>query len=259
MKDTEIFYFDVDGTLLDNHSHKIPQSTVYALNKLKEKGYQIALCTGRTVVGCEDVSILDMFDWDGYVLANGAEVFGKGMQPIRSLTFDPAWIEAFIDAHPGPILLEGDTLQLIHEPSEHFLKSLAHFGVERMDVSTYNNEKVYNIMSYGFDAMLDEDKARLLKGMNVVLDQMGNREIMPLGAGKDQGVKVLNDHLGVSRFTGFGDGHNDVTFLESATHSFAMGNGCDEVKEVATYITDRVDEDGIYNALVQHGIIEEKL
>ena len=35
----------------------------------------------------------------------------------------------------------------------------------------------------------------------------------------------------------------------------AMGNAQDEAKAVADYITDRIDEDGIRNALVHFGLI----
>ncbi len=36
-----------------------------------------------------------------------------------------------------------------------------------------------------------------------------------------------------------------------------MGNGGTEIKEAADYITDDVNEDGLYNAFVHLGLIEE--
>ena len=35
----------------------------------------------------------------------------------------------------------------------------------------------------------------------------------------------------------------------------AMGNACRAAKEAAQYITDEVDDDGIYNALVHFGVL----
>ena len=40
-------FFDIDGTLLDNHA-VIPQSTKVAIKKLKENGYLSFICSGRT-------------------------------------------------------------------------------------------------------------------------------------------------------------------------------------------------------------------
>ena len=46
----------------------------------------------------------------------------------------------------------------------------------------------------------------------------------------------------------FVDGNNDLTMFQIATIRIAMGNACDELKNIATYITSRSDEDGIEKA-----------
>ena len=43
----------------------------------------------------------------------------------------------------------------------------------------------------------------------------------------------------------FGDGINDVEMLQLVQHGIAMGNAIDELKKVASEITDTVDHDGI--------------
>ena len=53
----------------------------------------------------------------------------------------------------------------------------------------------------------------------------------------------------------FGDGGNDITMIEHAAIGVAMGNANKEVKEIADYITDDVDNNGIYNALKHFNII----
>ena len=45
--------------------------------------------------------------------------------------------------------------------------------------------------------------------------------------------------------------------LKTTGIGVAMGNAIDSVKVVADYITDRIDEDGIYNALVHFGVIDD--
>ena len=52
-----------------------------------------------------------------------------------------------------------------------------------------------------------------------------------------------------------GDGGNDIAMLEHAGVGVVMGNASDEVKAVADYVTDSVDEDGVYNALKHFGLI----
>ena len=45
-----------------------------------------------------------------------------------------------------------------------------------------------------------------------------------------------------------GDSENDLPMLEYADISVAMGNGVKEVKEKADYVTDKIDNDGLYKA-----------
>ena len=53
----------------------------------------------------------------------------------------------------------------------------------------------------------------------------------------------------------FGDGGNDLSMLKHVHIGVAMGNAKDYVKDVADYVTDSVDEDGIYNALKHFNIL----
>ena len=46
-----------------------------------------------------------------------------------------------------------------------------------------------------------------------------------------------------------GDGGNDIPIIERAYIGVAMGNANDSLKAVADYVTDAVDENGVYNAL----------
>ena len=53
----------------------------------------------------------------------------------------------------------------------------------------------------------------------------------------------------------FGDAAVDIAMFEVCDESVAMGNGSIEVKEKATYVTDDVNADGLYNAFKHFGII----
>ena len=47
----------------------------------------------------------------------------------------------------------------------------------------------------------------------------------------------------------FGDGKNDISMLKSVKTGIAMGNAVDELKEIATFVTENVLDDGIFKAL----------
>ena len=78
---------------------------------------------------------------------------------------------------------------------------------------------------------------------------------------KDIGIQEILQYynLDVSQIMAFGDGDNDVKMLEIAGIAVAMGNGNENVKAVADYVTDDIDQDGIANALYHYGIFHETL
>ena len=85
--------------------------------------------------------------------------------------------------------------------------------------------------------------------------------LAPKGITKKYAIEVLLKHLGASRedTISFGDAKIDLSMFELCAKidlsmfelcafNVAMGNGGPEIKEAADYITDSVDDDGLYNA-----------
>ena len=55
----------------------------------------------------------------------------------------------------------------------------------------------------------------------------------------------------------FGDGGNDISMLKSVKIGVAMGNAGDNVKEIADFITEDVDNHGVEAALRHFGLLDE--
>lgn len=89
----ELFCFDVDGTLRETGGeHRVPQSTIQALRLLKEKGHKIIVSTGRGYDSLCRTQILDIADFDGYVVNNGQlvldgkrNVIEKHVMPVKTV------------------------------------------------------------------------------------------------------------------------------------------------------------------------------
>ena len=83
-------------------------------------------------------------------------------------------------------------------------------------------------------------------------------DIIPIDGGKSVGIKKYIDTLGIdiSETMAFGDAENDIDMLQTVGIGVAMGNGKPEVKEIADYVTDDIDEDGIEKALIHFGLID---
>ena len=82
-------------------------------------------------------------------------------------------------------------------------------------------------------------------------------DVIAGGVDKSVGIdKVLAyEGLSLDEAMAFGDGGNDMAMLSHVPCGIAMGNACEELKEVAAYVTASVDEDGVARALRHFGLI----
>ena len=53
----------------------------------------------------------------------------------------------------------------------------------------------------------------------------------------------------------FGDSENDMAMLEAVPNSIAMGNAQESIKNTCAYVTEDVENHGIYKAMKHFGLI----
>ena len=83
----KMIFFDIDGTLLDEDTRTVPESTVRSLRQAKENGHQIFVCTGR----CRNIWPLEVMEigFDGVVGGCGTNIFYRGEELLHT-SLDPA-------------------------------------------------------------------------------------------------------------------------------------------------------------------------
>ena len=82
-------------------------------------------------------------------------------------------------------------------------------------------------------------------------------EIVPKGFNKATGIQQMCEILGIAHEDtyAFGDSTNDLDMLKYVAHSVAMGDGMQQAKDAAEYVTTPLWGDGIYNGLKHYGLI----
>lgn len=90
-------------------------------------------------------------------------------------------------------------------------------------------------------------------GETALFGDIGVRDIT-----KAHAIDVLLKHIGATKeqTIAFGDAKIDIPMLEYCSYGVAMGNGGDEIKKVADYVTDEVDADGLKNAFIKLELIK---
>lgn len=270
MTKSKILLLDVDGTLV-RHDTSLPSSAAEAVRAARAAGHQVFICTGRAKA--EVYEHLWELGLDGMIGGNGsyvehhAEVVHHQVLDVDVVQQAIGWLESrhlafYLECNSGlfgsPELFEQAADRLGKTPA--YVRDI--FPQMVRDTSRGHDDvnKISFVLPRGTD--LDELR-RLFDGRASVAswtasgveDEFG--EIGQLGVDKGRGVRLLADHLGrgTDDFIAFGDARSDIALLESCGTGVAMGQAPDELKAVATWVTDSVDDDGLAHAFERLGLV----
>lgn len=255
-------FFDIDGTLCDNNEN-VPESTVEAIRKLKENGVYIFLCSGRGLAFMKNLKLLDL-GFDG-ILAGSGTYASFQEEELLYETIAPEKVKKTIKVlkqYELPFVLEGK--EYYYADKEDF-KDHPFWTVLEKDVK----EKLVGISKYEmewkvskFAAFVKKDNFRkALEELSDIYTFHVHNNIMiegvPKGFNKASGIRFICERLGISHENtyAFGDSVNDVEMLKYVAHGIAMGNGMQEAKDAADYVTNGIHENGIYNACKYFSLI----
>ena len=253
-------FFDIDGTLVSFKTHKLPDSTVRALDLLREKGIKVFIATGRQL---QSINNLGTQAFDGYVTLNGGYCLAGKDKVIYKHSIPSEDIEALIryqeieEAFPCA-LVEADGLYLNYtDGAVEEVFGMLDFPMPPLRPLQGNKGKdVFQLIAF----FTPGQEERIMSVRPHCESTRWNplfTDVVPQGSSKAVGIDKIIEHYGISldETMAFGDGGNDMAMLRHAGIGVAMGNAGDEVKAVADYVTDSVAKDGIWNALRHFDVI----
>lgn len=258
-------FFDIDGTIWNNDQW-IPDSTREAFVRMKERGHHLFISSGRTRVFIPDTELLPL-GFDG-ILA-GCGTYGEFQKEVKFYHHIPhekiLRVNDFLRSVDAAYILEGrDFLYLDEErfPEESpFPRQLRDSMGEKLIRVTGNEDRLEVskfCANYLEDADQQQELERVLEPDYTVIHRGGNfMEIVPRGFNKATGIQEICKILGIAHEDtySFGDSTNDLDMLEYTAHSVAMGDGMQQAKDAAEYVTAPLAEDGIFKACEHYGLI----
>lgn len=251
-------FFDIDGTLASFKTHKISPSTFDILKQLQNKGIKLFIATGR---GKDGLDVLQNFPFDGYITLNGQYCYTND-QLIYENTIQKEDLQALLDylkIKPFPCGFTKEHTKVFNMRDERVdeIHSITHNDNHPAgDCHDIIHHKIYQCMCF----VNKEEEKELLKIMPNCISARWHPlfcDVSPIGGTKQNGIDQFLKYydLNLSETMAFGDGGNDVQMLEHVAISVAMGNANEELKEIADYVTDDVDHEGIKKALEHYHIL----
>lgn len=251
-------FFDVDGTLMSHKLKDVPKSARESLKKLRESGIKIVIATGRHGSELLNLPVSDI-DFDGYLTLNGQLLLDETRHAYAGTPIDAGEMEVLahaFTAHKIPFKFIDEQGMYINFVNDTVVDTQSSTQGSIPTVGEYQGETVYQIVAFVSEGQ-KELLSDILDECKVTSWNATGIDIIPKQGGKSVGIQKYLDSQGFDRseVMAFGDGENDKEMLQYVGIGVAMGNASDDVKAIADYVTDSVDENGIRNALEHFGLI----
>ena len=252
-------FFDIDGTLAAGgyENFYIPESAKLALKKLREAGHFLCIATGRAqalaVDIMQDLGFENMVSDGGY----GVTIHNSllGIRPLPKENIVALVRECQKNGYPWGIQADNSAIRLV--PDERFQEAAQDIYMRQKIVRGLDPEN-YDKIYKAYVACNREEEKTLKALKDLPWYRFHDNYIFIEPAYKSVGIKKVMDyfHADYKDAVVFGDSGNDISMFTDDWTKVAMGNAIPELKELADYVTDDVDKNGIYNACEKLGLFQ---
>lgn len=258
----KIIFFDIDDTLYIKAENRIPETTLIALQQLKQQGIIVAIATGRGMGVFPPVinALVADVGIDLLVTINGQYVQYHHQMlidyPLTSLQISQV-SDYLAGQNIAYAYMTANAIYAFKETQalKNALQSLQ-IGYSVIQPNEFDsNVPVYQILAF-----YDDNKTvaiDLPDSLKTVRWHFNGVDILDAQGSKARGIEQALQRLGLTFADAwaFGDGLNDIEMLQQVGFGVAMGNAHPNLKTVANYVCPSIVEDGIYQGLKALGVI----
>lgn len=265
MQKTKIkaIFFDFDWTLFDHKSRDFIAKSNEAINKAQEKGINLIINSARSYYSLKGLKTFDLIKFNGFVLNNGgAAIYNNKVLYANYLKSNKLKkIVEFCEEKGLSYLfvtLKDSYLKVNNKANVDEFYSFF-YEPYPLDFSEYKDEPLVALQIFAKDEY-DEELKKLCLDEGIIFNRFdtSNIEITSKEFTKKDGINAILKELNISKdeTMAFGDDLNDIDMFNAVKYSVAMGNGKQELKDIAYYVTDNIEDAGIYKALKHFKIID---
>lgn len=252
----KIVFFDIDGTLT-NTNKEVTKNTINTINKLIEKDIYIVLCSGR--INNYINKFLEVISKSKYTISNnGTLIYDNELNKVIMLdplyTNDLEYIWKYSNNTKSTFIVNTiknkySNKYVKNKEDKIIINNLEDIKDEKLQL-VISNEDI-NVMKKLELYINNKTNLKVINKSFDYLNEVKNRyyffDIVNNNVSKGNAIKYLLKVLNINKENSicFGDSINDIEMFKSVGISVAMGNSIKEIKNIADYITDTNDNDGI--------------
>ena len=252
---------DLDDTLLNAESELSPY-TLDVMRRAKARGIRLIPASGRTSYSM--LRFMRQLDTGlPYIACNGGELVNADHTLMRAFEFAPEKARAiirylrehdfYVQCYRGEDFFydeECDT-SASYANSSHMR---GHAVVNLETFVDFDTPKVLSVQTPDVVAQMFPIIQSVFPDVSFTISKPYFLEAQPDGISKGSALRLLAETMRLSpeHTLVFGDSLNDLTMLNFATHSVAMGNAREDVKHAARHICATNAEDGVARFVEEH-------
>lgn len=253
----KILFVDIDWTLFDHNTLTYPASGLKALEKARENGVKIIICSARHYMSFFHLDALNKIPHDGYICSGGGIAYADGKYIYRQ-SIEKGLAKDFIERATRlnyELQIIGPDYSYLTMPENDLAKGYYQYWYEyHPPVHEYDGREITSILLFckeGEEKQFSDFPFHFFRFYDAGVDVTETPYL------KSTGIKAVLDYYGFKKeeAMGIGDDYPDIEMFNEVGTSIAMGNGKDEVKKVATFVTDPIDQDGLEKGLKHFEII----
>lgn len=277
----KLIFLDIDGTILESPDQGIHDAVKEGLERAREKGHQIFICTGRSRSVLPE--FLGTLTLDGTICSAGSDIWIHGENIFRTSQeasvirktcetfekldavymlegFEHTYVSSRMeDVTAGDGTMSGENPELARW--KNFLRKRKNARkIEDWDPQAAPIPKMTFILYHKED--IETVKEALKDDFYVVFFEpnaagLYNGELISKTANKGTAIHRTAEYLGVDvkDTIAFGDSMNDYQMIEYAGLGIVMENGDEELKKIADRVCESVHDDGVVRELGRMGMI----
>lgn len=244
------YFFDMDGTLYNRKNHTVSLKTCLALQKLKDQGHFVGLCTSRCFQELQHLpSYIRNFSFDTMILDGGSFILDSNQNVLYKNPIDLKLMEKV-----NEYCLKHHILYRYSTSDQNYWGNIPNLQLHQVWMNLYLCTPVYK--RYEKEEVLNLlIMTRELEHLNYFKDLFDHKgivqypdciEIRSDGLDKAKAIQRIKEKENFDSVICFGDGENDIQMLKMAETGIAMGNALDIVKEQADLVIGSIEMDSIY-------------
>ena len=253
---------DIDGTIL-GESFQFSPRVIECIKNLSKNGVKVVLVTGRMHLAA--LKLAQKLELDTPIVSyQGGLIKEQDGRTLYQKTLDPKrakevikWAkenDVHINLYMNDVLyVENDDIAIKRYTGERFIPYEV-CSFDDLEIKNVNKILAINFDDVNLVTSWVEYLRKLMPELYIVKSTPYFCEVSNNEAKKSCAVEFLQNYWGYNKdeILCIGDQNNDIELLKAGGIAVAMGNATDELKAVADYITDTIDNDGFVKAMEKY-------